>query len=406
MRIGTGAAALCAAVCVHAGVAHAQGRALTLADVLTRARERAPQIVSARLALEETRGRAVGAELRFQNNPELEAALGNREGPETRFTDVEVGIGQTFEPRERRTARIAGANAAIAQSTAGIDAVTRVVLRDAAAAYYRALHADQRIRLLDRSQELASGVYMVADRRFKAGDIAVLDVNIARGSLARVRAEREGAEATKALALGDLKQLLGIDEDISVQGELNAGSDVALATWLQAAAERPELRALEAGVQEAEAEVRLGRAFGKPEYGVGVRYAREEGDQIVLGGLTVTLPVFAKGQELRTVGAARAARLRAELDAARARVQLEVRAAFDAYSRRVAAVRVLQTEAIPGLDENETLTTRSFEVGQIGLPELLLIRREILDTRSQYLDALLEAALARIELDASAARLR
>ena len=54
----------------------------------------------------------------------------------------------------------------------------------------------------------------------------------------------------------------------------------------------------------------------------------------------------------------------------------------------------------------KTLTTRSFEVGQLGLPELLLIRREILDTRSQYLDALLEAALARVDLDASAALLR
>ena len=87
-------------------------------------------------------------------------------------------------------------------------------------------------------------------------------------------------------------------------------------------------------------------------------------------------------------------------------MQLEVRAAFDAYNRRLAGVRILETEAIPGLDENEQLTTRSFEVGQLGLPELLLIRREFLDTRSQYLDALLEAALARVDLDASAGILR
>jgi len=40
------------------------------------------------------------------------------------------------------------------------------------------------------------------------------------------------------------------------------------------------------------------------------------------------------------------------------------------------------------------------------LPDLLLIRREIMDTRFQYLDALLEAVLARVELDASAAILR
>ena len=35
----------------------------------------------------------------------------------------------------------------------------------------------------------------------------------------------------------------------------------------------------------------------------------------------------------------------------------------------------------PGLDENDALTTRSFDVGQIGLPDVLLIRREILETR-------------------------
>jgi cobalt-zinc-cadmium efflux system outer membrane protein len=175
---------------------------------------------------------------------------------------------------------------------------------------------------------------------------------------------------------------------------------------LQSAGQRPELRALEAGVQEAEAELRLGLAHSRPEYGVGVRYAREEGDQIVLGGMTVTLPVFSKGQEQQAVASARATRLRAELEAAKARVAAEVRAAFDSYTRRLAAVGVLEAEAMPGLDENEQLTARSFEVGQIGLPDLLLIRRELLETRVQYVDALLEAVLARTDLDASAGTLR
>lgn len=406
MRIGSRSVAVCAAVCLQAGSAGAQTRVLTLAEVLERAREQAPQVVSARLALEETRGRLLGASLRFQTNPELDVGLGNRQGTGSRFTDFEIGLGQSFEPGSRRSARIAGANAAVAQGSANVDEVTRVVLQSAAAAYYRAVHAHQRIRLLEATHELASGVYSVADRRNRAGDIAVLDVNIARASLGRVRAAREAAESQKASALGELKQLLRLDEDISVEGELAHPPEADLAAVLQAAVQRPELRVLEAGVQEAEAEARLGGAYSKPDFGLGVRYSREEGDQIVLGGMTVALPFFSKGQELSAVGAARAFRLRAELDAARARVRVEVRSAFDAYSRRLAAVRVLEAEAIPGLDENETLTARSFEVGQLGLPELLLIRREILDTRSQYLDALLEAALARIDLDASAAILR
>jgi cobalt-zinc-cadmium efflux system outer membrane protein len=163
---------------------------------------------------------------------------------------------------------------------------------------------------------------------------------------------------------------------------------------------------LEAGIQEADAEVRLGESFSKPEYGVGVRYSREEGDHIVLGGMTVTLPMFSKGQQQRAVGSARAARLRTELESARARIQLQVRAAYDAFNRRLAVIRALESDAIPGLDENAQLATRSFDVGQLGLLELLLVRREILETRFQYLDALLEAALARVDLDASAAILR
>jgi cobalt-zinc-cadmium efflux system outer membrane protein len=406
MRMGTTALAMCAVTCLHGASAAAQGIGMTLADVLGRAREQAPQIVSARLALEETRARLIGASVRQQRNPELDAWVGNRKAATEQFTDYQLGVAQGFEPGARRSARIDGANAAIAQSTATIDEVTRTVLRQAASAYYRVVHANERITLLNAAYELASTVHSTADRRYRAGDIALLDVNIARASLARVRAEREGAEAAKSLALGDLRQLLRVDDDVSVAGSLATPTSADLSAALQAASQRPEIRALEAGFEEAEAELRLGTSFSRPEYGVGVQYSREEGDQIVLGGMTVTLPMFSKGQEQRALGVARSARLRAELDAARARIQVEVRAAFDTYNRRVAAVRALEADAIPGLDENEQLTTRSFEVGQIGLPDLLLIRRETFDTRFQYLDALLEAALARIDLDASAGILR
>ena len=406
MRMGTRTVAVCAVICLHAGASAAQGRSMTLEEVLVRARERAPQIVSARLGLEEARGRLLGASVRFQANPELDASLGNRNAPETRYTDFSFALGQRFEPGARRSARIDVANAAIGHGSANIDEVTRTVLRLAASAYYRTVHANERIKLLTATQELAQSVFATAERRFKAGDIAVLDLNIARVSLARIKAEREGAEASKALSLGDLRQLLRLEPDVGVEGSLARTGEVALNTALEAVAQRPDLRGLELAIEEAEAERRLGESLAKPDYGVAVRYAREEGDQIIQGGLTMTLPMFSKGQEQRAVGTARAARLRSELEAARTRAQLEVRAAFDVYGRRLAAVSVLEADAMPGLAENEQLTTRSFEVGQLGLPQLLLIRREILDTRFQYLDALLEAALARIELDASAAILR
>jgi cobalt-zinc-cadmium efflux system outer membrane protein len=406
MRFTGTTIAVWVAACLHAGVSGAQSRPLTLADVLARARELAPQIVDARLALEETHGRLVGAAQRFQTNPELDLGIGNRSGSGNRFTDFELGVTQTIEPSARRLARVSSGEAAIAEGVAHVEEITRTVLRSAAAAYHRSLHATQRVQLLRGTEDLAATTLSVAQQRFKAGDVPVLDVSLARVALARARSEREAAEAARTLALGDIKQILSLEEDVTTEGVLLRPSEVDLNNVTVAALQRPELRALAASVKEAEAEVQLASTYTKPTYGFGVRYAREEGDQIVLGGMTVTLPTFAQGQEQRAVSTARAARLRAELDAARTRVRIEVQSNFEAYNRRLAAIRVLEVEAIPDIDASDALVTRSYEVGQLGLSEMLLIRREFVDTRADHLDALLEAALARVDLDASAAILR
>ena len=384
----------------------AQTTLQNLADVLVRAREQAPQIVSARLALDEVRARLAAAGLRLQQNPEIDFALGNRTGELDRSTDLELGISQRVEPRSRRVARLGGVNAAIAVASADLDETVRVVQREAALAYYRALHATERERLWASVEQLASGVEQAADRRFRAGDIPVLELNLARAARARARAERQAASALEAAAVGDLQQLLRLNGAVSVSGSLTFVAPTDRPDLVSLALQRPELRRLEAAIREAEAEVQLGRSFQRPEYGVSTRYEREGSDRIFFGGITVTLPAFANGQEFRAVGSARAARLRAELEAAQTRVQIEVRSKQLAYERSVAGLRILQTDALPGLDENETLTNRSFEVGQIGLTDLLLIRREILETRFQYLDALVEAALARTELLASAGALQ
>ena len=155
----------------------------------------------------------------------------------------------------------------------------------AGAAYFRALHAAERIRLLAAAGELAAGVHRAADRRFKAGDIAILDVNIARASLARVRAEREAFAAAQQQALGELKRLLRLETDIAVAGDLAPGGEPDLSALLQAASKRPELLELEAAVREAEADIELGRSFGKPEYRRGCAVRARRGRSNRAGGI-------------------------------------------------------------------------------------------------------------------------
>ena len=227
-----------AAACVPP-IANAQ-TLLTLPDVLIRARERAPQIVSARLAVEEARAKLTGASLRLQSNPELDGTIGYRSASLARSTDVEVGLSQMFEPGGRRTARVASATAAIDRGTATVDETTRLALRAAAAAFFRALHASERIRLLDSAADLAVRVHDAADRRFRAGDIAVLDVNIARATLARVRADREAAAAEREADLADIKILLNIEGAVEVQGNLASNAAPAVAGLIESALQRPD----------------------------------------------------------------------------------------------------------------------------------------------------------------------
>jgi outer membrane protein, heavy metal efflux system len=195
---------------------------------------------------------------------------------------------------------------------------------------------------------------------------------------------------------------VSVAELLEIKGDLHDRKQFELPALLAKAGDRPDLRALAAEKAEAEADVRLGTAFRWPIITPAFSFKRDQGDKVVQGGLTFTLPIFNRGQELQAVGRARTHRLDRELEATKRAVPVEIQTAYDVYSLQVAAVEELERAALPSLSENETLARRSFEEGEIGLAELLLIRRDAFELRSVYTDRLLEAAVAGIDLESQA----
>jgi cobalt-zinc-cadmium efflux system outer membrane protein len=171
------------------------------------------------------------------------------------------------------------------------------------------------------------------------------------------------------------------------------------------ATQRADVRALEADLREAEAEVRLGKSLAWPEIAPTVRYERDAGTRVLWGGVTFTLPLLNRGQETREVGQARLRRVQGELEALRLAVRNEVQAAWSVYDLRRRAAEDLQAQ-VAALDDNDWLARRSYEAGQIGLGELLLVRRETADVRAALFERVAEAAEARLDLDARAGVLR
>jgi cobalt-zinc-cadmium efflux system outer membrane protein len=340
----------------------------------------------------------------LQENPVVEATAGPRYSTSGDTTDYDVSIAQPLELGGRRRARIAGAQADVERETAASGSAVRQLLGDVSIAFVQGLAAQERVRFAEASNRIANDLLQSMRRRFDAGDVPILDVNLAKSSAARVRAELRSAQAGLISALGELRILLDMTagEPFIIVGDLKDRHRYELDFLLARAGDRPELLALAAEAREAEAQVKRGEGFRWPTVAPAVSFKRDQGDRVVQGGISFTLPLFNRGQELRAVGAARTSRLQRELEESRRAVTIEIRTAYQVYATQVTAVEELERDALPGLEENEMLARRSFEEGEIGLPEMLLMRREAFETKTVYVERLLDAAIAGVAVEVRA----
>lgn len=381
---------------------------LTLESVLASARAQSPEVLVAGARIEETRARLLGARVRFRDNPTVDVSAGPRVANGGTSADLDVGVSQTFETGGRRSARILAAEAAIAGDTAAAVDAGRIALEAAGLAFFETTYAEQRLQLLSTVEQMAAETLRIATRRYEVGDIAVLDVNLARSTLARARSARLTADTDRSLAAARLARVAGLPAGTAMITDtpLGANRSANLAGLRASLEQRADLVALRARIEEAMAIGRLGQGLTHPDLGVTVRGKRESGDKAIVAGLTVTWPAFVSGQEERAAGAATTARLQVEFETTRAAALREVDALHAAYLTRLAAARAFEEEALPSALENEQLSQRSFEEGELSLPDLLVVRRESVETRLEYLERLRDADQTAVMRDAAAGVLR
>ncbi len=396
------------AIALAAAVSAGAQEVLTLESVFQRARERAPAVLAARARIEEARARRIGAAARLREEPTIAASAGPRESPEGRFVDVELGFEQLFEIGGQRGARISAAEAGIDRETASSEIALRRELREVGYEFLRGLAARERLSVAIRNLEYATELTRATERRYELGDVAAIDLNLARIAAARVRASRADASAEKLSAEGRLRALLAIPSEtpISLEGDLSELGRLDAEEVRAQAAELPELRAIAAETREAEAELRLGGAERHPDVGMSFDFEREEGDDVFRFGGILELPWTAAGKARQAEAEARGRRLALELASLRGASASELQTAYEVYRARSEAAEAMTEGALPSVLDNEALAVRSYEAGEIGLLELLLLRREALEARVSAIERKLEAALAAIDLELAAGVLR
>jgi len=397
-----------AAACLGVAVA-AQGQTvLTFEEAIARARDQGGAVAVARARIAEAEAGMLDASARFRDNPVVDANAGPRAGGGVRSTELDIGMSQRFETGGQRPARIAGARAAIDRQRAEADETTRTVVFQAASAFLDGLAAGERLAIAEEADTVGRELLNATERRYAVGDIAAIDLNLARLDAARSAATLRAARADLTAAVGGLRALLHLPatEPVELRGSLDLAAPAPLDRLRAAVDARPDFIALVAETREAEAQEQLGRALRRPDIGVRVGYQREETDTIVLGGLTVTLPAFQRGQGTFATAAARASRTRLQLETARQVAVADLETAYAIYQEHATLADTFVRDSVASAQDNENLARRSYEEGELDLMNFLLIRRDALDTRTAVVERRLAVARGRLNVDFIAGVLR
>lgn len=389
-----------ALLCSVPSVSRAQA-VLTLEDVVSRARAGAATVAIAQARVREAEAAALTASARFRDNAIFDVAAGPRRSAGVATTDLDVGFSQQFETGGQRRARIDAATSAVAVAEALVVRASREAVFRGASAFLKAIAATERVRIAEEADAVGRDVLSATERRYAAGDIAAIDLNLARIEGARVAGALRRARADLLEAVGELRVLLRMPagQPVELRGSLAVRPLSPRDTLRESVARRPEFVALEAEGREADAELRLGQAMRRPDLGLRLGYAREQTDTVVLGGLTVTLPASQRGHGAIAAAGTRASRLRLELETGRESALAELDAAIAVHQERLEAADELTSQALPSVVDNEALARRSYDAGEVSLMDFLLIRRDALDTRTALVERRLEAALSRLRID-------
>lgn len=377
--------------------ARAQSDSLDAERVAALARARAPHVRAAESRVLEARGRLSGARALGQENPTIEGVAATEDRFDRR-TDWELTVPLGFGPG--RSSRIGMARAELEREEHLVAEARRGAVGAALAAYYRVLHASRRLDVARERHVLALNLERVARERHRTGDVPRLEVLLTETEEARARGAMAAAEQSLSRERISLARALGLPsaERLAVAGTLEDRGFLARTLAADAPARRADVLAAEQELRASGASRNLARTTFLPGLAFLLHYEHEDGERLVRPGLGVTVPLFQYGQESRRAARAREDRARAELEAARNGASAETEGLERVYASATTAADDLAARSLPRLDESERMARESYEAGKTDLPTMLFVRRDLLEARGEYLDRLLEAALAGIDL--------
>ena len=391
-------------------------RPLTLADALAQAEAVNPALRSAFAGIAAAEGEVRQASAPLFNNPELTGELSTRRAPDMEgtssgsFRESALGLSQRFEiagqQGHRRDAARHSHNAVLAETE---DAALKL-RAEVEVAFHQVLILQRRLRSEEANLALAQDAATAVGKRVAAGEDSRLDGNLSAVEAERARSQASAVNEKLIEARSRLGALIQAPatETLEPVGEVpDTVGTLQLQGLLQGVQQRPELRSLTEREAAAASRFALERAARMPDVTVGITSAREGPpeirERVSTLSLSVPLPFFNRNDA--AIGRARTELDRAQIErlAAVRNGEARVRHLWQQLTSLESRLRRLTGEVLPKLDENLGLSTKAYRAGEISILQLIVVNRQALDARREYLEALSEFTEARVALQLAAA---
>ena len=278
--------------------------------------------------------------------------------------------------------------------------------------------SEKRYELAAEMVKLNRELVSIAEKRFTAGDIPELELNVTKVELARAESRLLEVERDRIPLRINLASLTGLNETAITLSEtqtlpipsINKQNLVSQALFA-----RPDLQALALEQERADTESRLAQVEAFPNLTVGL-FAQWQSSTVEVGGFSALNSDKLLGLRLsmpiplsdRNTGG-RAAAL-AHLDASRLRYQALARTVTAeveaALSRLLSSERILllfERGIIPQLKENLKLTQEAYQIGELGVLSVIDEQKKFFEVNDAYLSALYARRMALIKLETAAA---
>jgi cobalt-zinc-cadmium efflux system outer membrane protein len=372
---------------------------LALEDALNLALNANPEIAVALREREAIEGIKTQAAVR--PNPSISTLMQDTRSA-TRETTLQIN--QEFELGNKRDARIEAAETLYSKAEAELGNKRSKIHANVIVAFYGVLAAQERLNLAKSSLEIANLALDAASKRVKAGKSSPVEET--KSKIAESAAKIELGQATSQLNSSRklLTALWGnslpvfdhADGDVTVVPETGALNE--LSAMLENAP-AVKLAKLEINTREAVTKIERSKSTPNVTISAGIVNNQDLGLNQALIGLSVPIPVFDRNQGNLQEAISRKYKAEDELIALKNQLGVNLAGQHERLNAARQASESLRTEILPSAQSAFYAANKGFTAGKFNFLDVLDAQRTLVQAKSQYIQALLEAHQAVAEIE-------